>query len=78
MHERPTSGSVFVIDSPVSTSLQRRGYPDESGDIRLSLFFLAHCFYQRTITWSLLFLHRTIIPHKKVLQKGCEQILFLH
>ena len=24
----------------------------------------------------MLFLHRTIIPHKKVLQKGCEQILF--
>ena len=51
-------------------------HSDESGDIYQSLFFLTHCFYQRTITWSMLFFRRTIIPHKKVLQKGCEQILF--
>ena len=65
-----------VLKSYLRMPLMDHRSSEQSGDIHLSLFFLAHCFYQRTITWSMLFFRRTIIPHKKVLQKGREQILF--
>ena len=51
------------------------GHPNKSGDIRPSLSYIV---FKKNNYLVYDIFHRTIIPYKKVLQKGREQILFLH